>query len=128
MWSLAAVAALALAAPSPAATRGDVWFLRAGESVPVGRSAPGIPGLVRSLLAGPTRRERAGGFGTAIPAGTLLRELPKGPSEPRAEGYLEALLWTRENVLRHSVCDGLLEDVFRGPALDAVARRDPRVT
>lgn len=75
MWSLAAVAALALAAPSPAATRGDVWFLRAGESVPVGRSAPGIPGLVRSLLAGPTRRERAGGFGTAIPAGTLLREL-----------------------------------------------------
>jgi hypothetical protein len=75
VWSLVAVGALTLAPSSGATTRGDVWFLRAGEPVPVTRSAPGIPGLVRSLLAGPTRRERAGGLGSAIPAGALLREL-----------------------------------------------------
>ena len=75
MWSLVAVGALTLAPSSGAATRGDVWFLRAGEPVAVTRSAPGIPGLVRSLLAGPTRRERAGGLGSAIPAGAALREL-----------------------------------------------------
>lgn len=75
MWSLVAVGALTLASSSAAATRGDVWFVRAGEPVAVPRSAPGIPGLVRSLLAGPTRRERAAGLGSAIPAGAQLREL-----------------------------------------------------
>jgi L,D-transpeptidase catalytic domain/Sporulation and spore germination/Putative peptidoglycan binding domain len=41
----------------------------------VHRSAPGVPGIVRSLLAGPTRRERAGGVRSAIPSGTALRDL-----------------------------------------------------
>ena len=39
------------------------------------RSAPRIPGLVRALLAGPTRRERAAGLRTAVPTGTRLRDL-----------------------------------------------------
>jgi lipoprotein-anchoring transpeptidase ErfK/SrfK len=68
--SLVAGAALALAAPSGAAVHGDVWYLRAGEPVKVGRTAPGIPGLVRSLLAGPTKRERSRGIASAIPART----------------------------------------------------------
>jgi len=34
-----------------------------------------MPALVRSLLAGPTRRERARGLRSAIPAGTALREV-----------------------------------------------------
>ncbi len=67
-----AVAALATPAEAGAATRGDIWFLRAGEPVSVGRSAPGIPGLVRSLLAGPTKRERVEGVRSAIPVGTPL--------------------------------------------------------
>ena len=38
-------------------------------------TVPGMPALVRSLLAGPTRRERARGLRSAIPAGTALRDL-----------------------------------------------------
>jgi hypothetical protein len=34
-----------------------------------------MPGIVRSLLAGPTRRERSDGLRTAIPPGTALRDL-----------------------------------------------------
>ena len=34
-----------------------------------------MPALVRSLLAGPTRRERARGLRSAIPTGTALRDL-----------------------------------------------------
>ena len=68
-------AALAVPAEAAAAVRGDVWFLRAGEPVAVRRTAPGIPGLVRSLLAGPTRRERSGGLSSAIPLRTRLLDL-----------------------------------------------------
>jgi L,D-transpeptidase catalytic domain/Sporulation and spore germination/Putative peptidoglycan binding domain len=68
--SLVAGAALALAAPAGAAVHANVWFLRDGEPVSVGRSAPGIPGLVRSLLAGPTKRERREGLASAIPSRT----------------------------------------------------------
>ena len=67
-----AVAALVTPAEAGAATRGDIWFLRAGEPVSVGRSAPGVPGLVRSLLAGPTKRERSDGVRSTIPVGTPL--------------------------------------------------------
>ena len=70
-----AVVALVTPAEAGAATRGDIWFLRAGEPVSVSRSAPGIPGLVRSLLAGPTKRERAEGVRSAIPLGTPLLRL-----------------------------------------------------
>lgn len=72
---LAIVAVGGEAQAAPSARRGDVWFLRAGTPVAVHRAAPGIPGIVRSLLAGPTRRERREGLGTAIPSGTALRLL-----------------------------------------------------
>ena len=75
MWPVALLAALALAAPSQAGVRSGVWFLRAGEPVAVDRAAPGVTGIVRLLLAGPTTRERAAGIASAIPAGTPLREL-----------------------------------------------------
>ncbi len=72
-----ALAFVALAAPAPsgAAVHADVYFLRAGEPTAVGRSAPGVPGLVRSLLAGPTRRERAAGLASAIPGRTPLLDV-----------------------------------------------------
>jgi peptidoglycan hydrolase-like protein with peptidoglycan-binding domain len=71
-------AALAGAAPAWAATTartGDVWFLHKGAPMAVTRTAPGIQGLVESLLAGPTLRERQRGLTTAIPSGTAIREL-----------------------------------------------------
>jgi hypothetical protein len=76
----AAVGACALAAAAPAlggpdARRGEVWFLRDGEPVAVSRVAPAMPSLVRSLLAGPTRAERAKGLRSAIPTGTVVRDL-----------------------------------------------------
>lgn len=70
--------ALALAAPALGASevrRGEVWFLRDGHPAAVTRVAPAIPGLVRSLLEGPTRAERAKGLRSAIPAGSAIREL-----------------------------------------------------
>ena len=73
-----AVAALGIVAPAEASAaplRGHVWFLRAGEPVAAGRSAPAIPGLVRALVAGPTRAERAKGLRSAIPAGTTIRDV-----------------------------------------------------
>jgi hypothetical protein len=76
--AVAVLAVLAPAAQAPAGTTavgGDVWFLRNGLPVAVHRSAPGVPGIVRSLLSGPTRRERAKGLRTAIPSGTVLRDL-----------------------------------------------------
>ncbi len=76
--ALAVLAALALAGQARAgasAVGSDVWFLRDGRPVAVHRGAPGVPGIVRSLLAGPTRRERAQGLRTAIPSGTALRDL-----------------------------------------------------
>ena len=71
------LASLALAGTGHGAptARGEAWFMKGGAPVSVGRSAPGIPGLVRSLLAGPTKRERASGFTTAIPLGTPLRDI-----------------------------------------------------
>jgi L,D-transpeptidase catalytic domain/Sporulation and spore germination/Putative peptidoglycan binding domain len=72
---LVALAALALATPATAGTRAEVSFLQAGEPVAVRRSAPGIPGIVRSLLAGPTKRERANGITSAVPARTPLRDI-----------------------------------------------------
>lgn len=78
-WALVtAVASLVLAAPAVASAgglRSDVWFLREGRAVPVQRAAPGIPGIVRSLLSGPTRGERDRGLRSAIPTGTVLRDL-----------------------------------------------------
>lgn len=74
----AALAALVLAAPASGSTgalRSDVWFLEDARPVAVKRGAPGIPGLVRSLLAGPTKRERSRGLRTAIPSGTAIRDL-----------------------------------------------------
>ena len=72
------LAALALCAPA-GATGGslstDVWFLHDGRPAAATRSAPGIPGIVRALLAGPTRKERAAGLRTAIPTGTAIRDL-----------------------------------------------------
>jgi hypothetical protein len=76
--TLAVAAALALAGQAHAgssALSGEVWFLDGGRPVAVHRAAPGLPGLVRSLLAGPTRRERRDGLRTAIPSGTALRDL-----------------------------------------------------
>jgi len=76
--TLAVTAVLALAGQAqagPDALGSDVWFLRDGQPVAAHRTAPGIPGLVRALLAGPTRRERGDGLRTAIPTGTALRDL-----------------------------------------------------
>ena len=76
--TLALLAALAAAGQARAGDRAvgiDVSFLRDGRPASVPRSAPGIPGIVRALLAGPTRRERADGLRTAIPTGTALRGL-----------------------------------------------------
>jgi hypothetical protein len=73
---LVLLTALALASPAGASTRNwDVWFLQRGEPVAVRRAAPGLPSLVRSLLAGPTRRERQRGVTTAIPTGTALLDI-----------------------------------------------------
>ena len=76
----AAVGACALTIAAPAlggtdARRGQVWFLRDGEPMAVSRTAPAMPGLLRALLAGPTRAERAKGVRSAIPAGTDVRDL-----------------------------------------------------
>jgi len=60
---------------APARLHGEVWFLRDGAPVAVQRAAPGVPGIVRALLAGPTRRERKEGLRTGIPSGTALRAL-----------------------------------------------------
>jgi hypothetical protein len=76
--TLVVTAALALVAQAHAGQGSlgtDVWFLRDGRPVAVHRTAPGMPGIVRSLLAGPTRRERSDGLRTAIPSGTALRDL-----------------------------------------------------
>ena len=74
---LVALTALSLAAPATGAgaIRSEVWFLQRAQPAPVARVAPGVPGLVRSLLAGPTKRERASGLRTAIPTGTAIRDL-----------------------------------------------------
>ena len=72
---LVALAALVLAAPATAAGPREVWFLQEAQPVPVRRTVPGMPALVRSLLAGPTRRERARGLRSAIPTGTALRDV-----------------------------------------------------
>ena len=69
------LAALALAAPAAAGAPREVWFLQRAQPVPVTRTVPGMPARVRSLLAGPTRRERAEGLRSAIPGGTALRDL-----------------------------------------------------
>jgi hypothetical protein len=76
----AAVGACALVVAAPAlggteARRGPVWFLRDGKPVAVSRTAPAMPGLLRALLAGPTRAERAKGLRSAIPPGTDVRDL-----------------------------------------------------
>ena len=73
-----ATLALGFAVPADAGTgavQSQVWFLEDGRPVGVQRAAPGIPGIVRSLLAGPTKRERARGLRTAIPSGTVVRDV-----------------------------------------------------
>jgi hypothetical protein len=62
-------------AQGAASTRGDVWFLRSDEPVSVARTAPGIPGLVRALLEGPSRAERSRGLRSAIPSGSTLLDV-----------------------------------------------------
>jgi L,D-transpeptidase catalytic domain/Sporulation and spore germination/Putative peptidoglycan binding domain len=72
------LATLALAAPAGAAPtlrHAEIWLFQGAEPVAVPRAAPGIPALVRSLLAGPTRRERRRGLSSAIPPGTVVNEL-----------------------------------------------------
>ena len=72
-----AVVALGIAVPPAGAAprHAEVWFVRDGEPVAVSRVAPAIPSLLRSLLAGPTRAERAKGLRSTIPTGTVVREL-----------------------------------------------------
>jgi hypothetical protein len=73
---LVVLAALVLAPVAAASPRQwDVWFMQRGEPVKVRRAAPGLPALVRSLLAGPTRRERLQGLTTAIPSGTEVNDI-----------------------------------------------------
>jgi hypothetical protein len=74
-FSLALALSAIGASEAAAVVRGEVSFLRGGEPVSVRRSAPAIPGLVRSLLGGPTKRERAAGIRSAIPSGTPLRDV-----------------------------------------------------
>ena len=69
------LAALVLVAPAAAAGPREVWFLQEAQPVSVPRTVPGMPALVRSLLSGPTKRERARGLRSAIPSGTALRDL-----------------------------------------------------
>jgi hypothetical protein len=66
---------LAVPAVGAGAVRAEVWFLDGPRSVPVARAAPGIPGIVRSLVAGPTKREKARGLRSAIPRGTAVRDV-----------------------------------------------------
>lgn len=66
-----AVLASASANAAPSAST-EVWFLRKGRPVAVHRVAPGLPGTIKALLAGPTPLERARGIVTAIPANTPL--------------------------------------------------------
>ncbi len=76
--TLAVLAVIALTGQARAGTEAlgsDVWFLRDARPAAVHRTAPGVPGLVRALLAGPTRRERSTGLRSAIPKGTALRDL-----------------------------------------------------
>ena len=72
---LAALAVCAPAGASSGSLSSDVWFLQDGRPTAAARSAPGIPGIVRALLAGPNRKERAQGLRTAIPTGTAIRDL-----------------------------------------------------
>jgi hypothetical protein len=72
---LAALAAATTAGAAPTLRHGQIWLLQGSEPVPVRRVTPGIPALVRSLLAGPTRRERRQGLSSAIPVGTVVNEL-----------------------------------------------------
>ncbi len=75
LLSLAALAAAAASEPGVASPRGQVWFLHGDEPVAVGRVAPTVPRVVRALLAGPTRAERARGVSSAIPKGTPLLDV-----------------------------------------------------
>jgi hypothetical protein len=74
-WTFASAVLLVLAVPSVGATavRAEVWFLDGGRPASVERAAPGVPGIVRSLVAGPTKRERGRGLRSAIPSGTAIR-------------------------------------------------------
>jgi len=48
---LAALAVCAPAGASSGSLSSDVWFLQDGRPTAAARSAPGIPGIVRALLA-----------------------------------------------------------------------------
>ncbi|MGL6279013.1 MAG: hypothetical protein ACRC50_05600, partial [Gaiella sp.] len=69
----AALAALA-AVPAGAAETGvgRAFFLRGDLPVPVPRSAPTVPALLESLLAGPRPVERARGLRSSIPGRATL--------------------------------------------------------
>jgi hypothetical protein len=73
--ALACAALTSPAVAAPTLRHGQIWLLDGGRPVPVNRVTPGIPALVRSLLAGPTRRERQQGLSSAIPAGTVVNDL-----------------------------------------------------
>jgi peptidoglycan hydrolase-like protein with peptidoglycan-binding domain len=73
--ALAVTAALVCVAALPAdAAAGKVWFLRDGDVAAVERGrADGVAGALRALLAGPTTRERAAGYRTALPRRLRVR-------------------------------------------------------
>ena len=74
--ALLAVGLLAvLAFPAQARAGAQVWFLRDGEPVAVGRQAVGVERALRSLLRGPTAPELQAGIHTSIPAGVAVRRL-----------------------------------------------------
>ena len=72
---VATVLLLLLAFPAHAGAGVRVWFLRDGEPVAVQRQAAGVERALRSLLAGPTARERKAGLRTALPERVRVRRL-----------------------------------------------------
>jgi lipoprotein-anchoring transpeptidase ErfK/SrfK len=70
-----ALAASALAVPAQGAAAVTVWFARDGRVVPVHRNVSSIKAAVRTLLAGPTAKERARGIRSALPASVPLLDL-----------------------------------------------------
>ncbi len=67
---IAGFAGIALASPALA---GNVWFAQGRALAPVERPVRGIAPSLRALLAGPSAAERAAGFRSLLPAGTVVR-------------------------------------------------------
>jgi hypothetical protein len=76
--ALAFLVGVALQPQAPAATSAStvgVAFLQGEQLVTVRRPGRTAEGAARALLAGPTRKEKAAGFRTYVPARTQLRDL-----------------------------------------------------